>query len=217
MNIKGAFDRLRVELGDCQADRYTDTMMLEWLNDAMAAAYSERPDLFQKTVVVKLQPGNLQAACKCQKVYRIEGLTDACGNLVKDLSKTKPTAGSFFGAYKCGSDTDLPSDYSVDENIGGRFAVAPPVKAGADVYARVVCSYPPEAFTAASINDNVCLDDRWYPAVLDYVKAMMYATETESGTSMGMFNTHMTLFLNRLRDDYKVGRRFSKTSREPDQ
>ncbi|MDP9908257.1 hypothetical protein J2W27_000350 [Variovorax boronicumulans] len=215
MNLADAIRRVRAELSDTRAKRWIDELFVEWFNDALAEIFQLRPELFQKTVLMQLQPGELQQPCNCDKLYDVEAFTDACGNVLSKPNKEDDQAGAFFGAFKCVSNApgDLPKTFSVDGMIPCRFTVTPPVAPDQQVYARVVVAIQPTPLCVDDLEEPLCLDAGRFPVLLHYVKAMAYATEQESASSKAWFDTYIGLFFRLLGVHKSVDRDYYKEAR----
>ena len=57
IKVKDFIARIRLDIGDLDADRFEDAHIIDLLNEAYCEIFEVRPDLFQKSVVAELSDG----------------------------------------------------------------------------------------------------------------------------------------------------------------
>lgn len=213
MILGNAIAELRLELNDPastanpQGKRYSDSLFTNWLNAGVQLVYHFRKDLFMQTAVIKATPGDLQKPCGFDRIHKIDGIADECGNIIKPLEKQKLNVMGLYPSRKCPTkaeaatpspaDCPLPDTYSVDQGIPGVFYVKPPVPAGQDVYYRVTGSVSPKPF-ACDLTEAICQSTQVSIPAMYFARHMAYSTETESATSRAMSDQQMSIFFKLL-------------------
>lgn len=209
--VAEGFALYQLELADVEGDRITPELYLFWLNEAYALVYNLRPDMFSRTYTMRLEPGVYQRPCACAKLLDVRDFADAAGAPVAAALKVKTGQDKFFSsttslaAAVCSASSATavagtppytgPTTYERSAFSPNEFYVTPAVPATGAFFANIVCSLPPDQLKGP---ESQCLEGIFYPAVRSYVKAMAYATESESTTSRQWFDTWMSSFFRIL-------------------
>lgn len=200
MKLKDVLARIRIDINDRDKDRFEDAILTDYVNEALEELFQLTPLLFAKTMVVKLTEGEIQQPCCCDKLLSVDALTDAHGNTISELRATNTAATVAFGKKNCvtGSATDRPTSYNMLPNSENKFSVSPPLKPGADAWARVTCAIRP-----CEILHDLEADVPWYvsqkySSIIDYVVYRALGTEHESQTSRALSDARRRAFLENL-------------------
>lgn len=212
MKLKDVLARIRVDINDRDKDRFEDEILTDYVNEALEELFQLVPSLFAKTMVVKLTEGEIQQPCCCDKLLSVDALTDAHGNTISELRATNTAAATAFGKKNCGtgSGTDKPASYNMLPNSENKFSVSPPLKPGADAWARVTCAIRP-----CEILPDLEADVPWYvsqkyASIVDYVVYRALGTEHESQTSRAISEGRRRSFLENLGYVNAVERQLTK-------
>lgn len=210
IKVKDFIARIRLDIGDLDADRFEDAHIIDLLNEAYCEIFEVRPDLFQKSVVAELSDGEVQQPCCCDKLYKVEAITDVNGIKISDIRKVDEAASASMGRVRCKPVSNYPSEYSTEANSNNRFTVKPSVQPSQKVYVRMLCAVKPKTidFDVDQSLDQLGCD--FYSAMIDYTLFRLYGTEQESVTSSGKSSQHYTLFYQRLGLHDKVKKTYQK-------
>jgi hypothetical protein len=216
MKLSDCIAELRLELGDHittanpQGKRYSNAFLTRGLNNGLQLAYNFRKDLFTKTAVVQATPGDLQQPPGFDRISRVDGLTDACGNLIKRLFKTQAATVDLYPARRCastpagttagttaGADAcPTPDSYTLDTGNAATFTATPPVQG--EVFYRVTGSVAPEPYSC-DVDQALCHDPQIHIVAMHYARYFAYATESESATSRALAQENLTVFFRMLK------------------
>lgn len=200
MKLIDLISRIRIDINDRDKDRFEDEILTDYVNEALAELFQLAPSIFQKTIVAKLDDGDLQQPCCCDKLYSVDAITDAHGNKISEIRQTDGEATIAFGKKNCVSKSldAKPSSYSLEPNSDNKFTVEPPVRPGQEVYARMTCAIKPceipfdlEAELPWYVSDK-------YSSILDYVVYRALGTEHESQTSRAISESRRRSFIENL-------------------
>jgi hypothetical protein len=208
MNLGNAIAELRLELNDPattanpQGKRYSNALFTTWLNAGVQLVYHFRKDLFNQTVVIQATPGDLQKPCGIDRVLKVDGLSDACGNITKPLQKIHKDILSLYPSRQCIATVTpeacpLPTSYALDQSTPGTFTLSPPVAANAEVFYRVTGSVPPQPFDC-DLSKAICQSTQVAIPAMSFARHMAYSTESESATSRSLATEHFAIFLKVL-------------------
>ena len=213
IKVKDFITRIRLDIGDIDKDRFEDAHIVDLLNEAYCEIFEVRPDLFQKNVVAELSEGEVQQPCCCDKLYKVDAITDVNGIKIADIRKVDGGASTAMSRTRCKPSTDYPSEYSIETNSNNRFAVSPAVLPAKKVYARMLCAVKPKsiAFDVEQTLDQVGCD--FYSAMIDYTLFRLYGTEQESVTSSNKSTQHYNWFYQRLGLHDKVKKTYQKEAK----
>lgn len=199
MKLKDYLSEVRIIFGDCEKILFQDVVLIQFFTDALFAVFQLRPDVFSRTLVVKLQEGDLQKPCGCTYVQKIEAITDHNGIKIRDIRRESQNIIAAIGLEFCGAiDKNEPAaSYDMALSDPTEFTVFPPVLPGQDVYVRVQCSKEPDPLPF-DIETDTCFPIAIRSILKHYVLSRMYATETESQTSRQKSIDEMNLFIQSI-------------------
>lgn len=200
MKLKDVLARIRIDINDRDKDRFEDAILTDYINEALEELFQLVPSLFAKTMVVKLTEGEIQQPCCCDKLLSVDALTDSHGNTISELRETNTSAAVAFGKKNCGtgSATDRPTSYNILPNSENKFSVSPPLKPGADAWARVTCAIRPCEILSDLEADVPWYVSQKYSSIIDYVVYRALGTEHESQTSRAISEARRRVFLENL-------------------
>ena len=212
MTLADFLMRVRLDANDIDADRWDDAHIIDMLNEAYCEVFNMRPDLFQKTVVAQLEEGEVQQPCCCDKLKSVDAVTDRNGVKIADIRANDVPASRALGRARCQPSSPYPSGFAIEDDAAARFTVSPAVKPGQVVFVRLTCAVKPEPYPfdkAAKMDYFGC---EYYGALVDYVLFRLFATETESVTSVQRMQAHRQMFYERLGLHDKVRRVYEKAA-----
>lgn len=209
MKLSSLLSRIRIDIADRDKDRFEDAILIDYVNEALDEIFKLYPSIFKKTVVYRLQEGDVQQPCCCDKLISVEALTDANGVKVGELRKTDTSATISFGKNNCAKKDSVPSEYSLDKETPS-FTVTPPVKPGQEFYARITCAVKP-----CEIPFDLETELPWYvsdryASIIDYVIYRALGTEHESQTSRAISESRKRDFLESLGYSIKSDKRLTE-------
>ena len=131
--------------------------LLRYHNEGLCLVAALRPDMFTKTLVVKVEPcTEEQVLCDCTTVHRVIGQTDKHGRVLHPLRLRNTKSTLVWTGAKCPTprrNTTL-TEYSLDTSTN-KVSVYPPLSAAVDAWIKVECTTPPEPITAESTGDGI--------------------------------------------------------------
>lgn len=183
--------------------RWSQECLREFASDAVAMVFSLRPDLFVETKTITLKSGAIQTLDEgCTKLNRVDGVLDENGNVTGlRAAKGFEDIDRWFFSKECltpnlsGGGYTITS-YKIDDEEEGRFIVNPPVPNGQTVEVQVQCVEMPDCES-----EEVPLDKRFHPILLEYIKYRALMIDDESATSFQRGQFHLSIFLNFLQSN----------------
>jgi hypothetical protein len=227
MLLSDAIAELRLELNDLattanpQGKRYDNAFLTRGLNNGIQLAYNFRKDLFLQTTVMQATQGDLQKPTGFDRISSIDGLTDACGNIIKRVYKATTGLIGLYPSRACPTtatttattDCPTPDTFAIDGRNAGQFTFEPPVKG--EVFYRVTGSVAPKPYEC-DLNGQLCLDPQIHIPAMHYARYFAYLTETESATSRTLATEQLTIFFKLLKilkdEDKSFCKEFCKSS-----
>lgn len=192
--------------------RWTRPVLVEYLNQALAAIATHRKDAFTGTVTLALAPGSLQMSEGYSEIVEIIGNADG-----KPAHQGDPTILKAFSAYnycppqvqfKNGKAVYSVKSVGVDPTNPKNFYVSPPVPAGvvASVLAKVVKHTP--AYTLADWDKPIDMDPRYLNNMYDFMQARAHELDMESATGPASSRKFYQQFYTALGITYKMDSAF---------
>lgn len=191
--------------------RWTQAMLVGYLNDALIAVGVYRPDAFTSSVAIPLVPGSQQtlpAGASLLSAVTSNGtnsncpgypITEANLDIMRSFSKKvcMPSGGA--ATYRI-------TNFSYDAKNPNIFYVSPPVpddQAGIEVNANVLNDAP--QYTASDIFTNtvIAMNQKYYNALEFYMLMRAYEVDTESVSSRQTKLDNQGMFFRILGVDYK--------------
>lgn len=150
MRLSALLDQIAVDLNDAAPGHVYTTwhrdQIRAYLEEAIQVAFTNRPDLFTATRIMKVQNCNVvQQACDCTKIRRVIGQSTKDGRLIKPLRRLAGNDNLRWQGRMCPAypdDFEL-NDYSIDNKMD-KVWVFPAVPPTLDIYVLVECSIVPE-------------------------------------------------------------------------
>lgn len=175
-------------------DRYPDSKLLKWLNEAETAIIDARPDALTRHDTITLVAGTLQSI-PADSIM----LVDVIRNLPQGRACTATKRGHL-DSFQPNWHNELPEDEVVEwaydpQRDRPRFYVNPPSTGGARQL-ELVTSYVPTKLTLASA--AIHLHDVYVPILVDYVCYRSFMDGTEVDKSIGKANAYLQSFGQRL-------------------
>jgi hypothetical protein len=174
-----------------------------YLNEGLCHAFTTRPNDFVSTVVLKLDPGRVQAPCDCMILHQILGQCDGDGNLLGPPIPRRSDAVTFQWTKPGCPPRRAPgggfrlSGYNADSKSTGLFTVTPAVPPNVDVYLLAECSNPPGALDAGSL-DTAMSDCRTLSAAKQWAIFRALMVENESANAVQVASVHLQVFFKLL-------------------
>lgn len=202
MKFDSLLDQIAVDLNDAAPGHVFTTWSREqlraYLEEAIQIAFTERPDLFMETRVIKVKPCTVvQDTCDCTQVRRVIGQSTAGGSIIKYLRfKQSGTDKLVWNGRTC---RVHPKKFELQEyyidGVTDKVWVYPEVPAGIDVYILVECAVIPDVFGPSY---NIHTELR--AAVVQWVLYRAKMVDGENNTAIvSVANYHKTTFWELLR------------------
>lgn len=215
MNTADFIIRVRLDYNDMDADRIEDAVIVDYLQEGVAELFKLNPNGFLKTVVAKLQDGDLQQPCCCDLLYSVDAITDAHGNKIAEFKEVDDSAAMAFGKRNCTPKASQNRSFSKVANSDNQFTVKPPISPNDNLYARLTCAVMPKM---QNEDENKPLDPaitQHYAALVDYVLYRLFGAETESATSQQKSAFHYKQFLDSILLKEQIRQGFIRKQSQP--
>lgn len=197
MSIKSLIDHIAFSLNDPTNVTWTREFLLEVVNEGFCLAAKFRPDMFMKTITVKLNPGRIQRVCECSVIKSIVAQVDKYGNEIKSIPRIEnKLANRWIGGRKCSS-SYIVEGYSFDKTNNKEFEVSPPVPHGEDVYVQIACVLNTDGLTEDADTPDCGLE----AAVVQWALFRALAVDNQD-VSMNAANIHRQQFDTMLERQY---------------
>lgn len=185
--------RVRDLIQDVEADRYTDTELCRWINDAQLEAVRIAPQANADFIDMPVVAGSIQkipvGALKLVRVFCNGSLAN------QGKSPTETTMDTLNRADPSwrNSTPALTFDHYVVEKNRERFHVYPPSSGG-----NCVVEVGARPGTVNDIFDSLDLDDRYVPMITNYVAARALSKDAEHVTERTLAQDYMKQFTEGL-------------------
>jgi hypothetical protein len=199
-----AINQLRIELSDLadpqtmEGKRYSNSFLTKGINNGLQIAFSLRKDLFNKVIIQEATIGDLQIASGLDTISKVDGITDACGNIKKKLNKSIIGIADIYPKRKCTvgatpiDECKTPDTYVISKSGGNSFSFDPPVLSEG-VFYRVQGFVMPPPYTC-DLNSVSCVPPHVHIAAMHYAKYFAFLTETESVSSRTLAQDNLNAF-----------------------
>lgn len=173
--------------------------LLRYHNEGLCLVASLRPDMFTKTLVVKVDPcTEEQTLCSCTVVHKVIGQSDATGRVLRPLRLRNSKSAMVWTGPKCAAPrvvTDL-KEYSIDASTN-KVSTYPALSAGVDAWIKVECSVSPDpvAIDDTDVDSTRCA---FSSAVLQWVLYRAKEIDELSPALRSAAKDHFTNFGNIL-------------------
>lgn len=177
MTGQGIIDRARHLLQDIAAERWGDTELVLWINDACKYIEVQRPDACAVNAAMSLAAGTKQsiAGLTPPGVRLLDVVRNVGGRAITLVDRNE------LDTYRPTWHTDTAAateNYVYDNRDPKTFYVHPPASAGAQI--EVIYSRVPAEITVGTVGDALPLDDLYLDAVLNYVLFRAYAKDADA-------------------------------------
>jgi hypothetical protein len=191
-------DRAKEVLQDTGSTTWTETQLIEWLNDAQRVVVSQRPDASSVTESMALAAGTKQSVpaggLKLLEVVRNMGTDGATpGRAISLVDKATLDQ----NAPNWHSDTPGASvkGYVFDENKDPTvFYVTPP----ADGTSQVEVVYSANPTDVAALTDSISVADTYAPALIEWILYRAFSRESIKTPNYQRSLNHLKNFFNLL-------------------
>ena len=202
MRFGSLLDQIAVDLNDAAPGHEFTTWSREqlgaYLEEAIQLAFTERPDLFTETRIIKVQPcSEIQESCDCTQIRRVVGQVTKTGGLIKHLRIKKH--GSDRLVWTGRSCSVHPKNFQLQEyyidSVTDKLWVYPIVPAGVDVYIMIECAVLPSEF-----GEGYEVHNELRAAVIQWVLFRAKMVDGENNTAIvSVANHHKNTFWELLR------------------
>jgi len=131
--------------------------LLRYHNEGLCLVATLRPDMFTKTLVVKVDPCTEdQTLCDCSVVHKVIGQTDSAGRLLKPLRLRNTKSAMTWTGAKCATPRRVTQlkEYALDVSTN-KVSVYPALSPGVDAWIKVECTTTPTPLTLDGTGDGV--------------------------------------------------------------
>jgi hypothetical protein len=173
--------------------------LLRYHNEGLCIVASLRPDMFTKTVVVKVTPcQEEQTVCDCTIIHRVLGQSNQSGRVFKPLRPRNIRMSLHWTGPKCPPRRGAAElkEYAIESDTNTLF-LYPALPAGTDAWVKIECSTAPDAITLDSdiMNPARCA---FSAAVLQWVMYRAKGVDELSPALREASKEHFTVFGNIL-------------------
>lgn len=193
-------DRVAELYGDESHATITSASLIEWLNDALRALVSVRPDVSTSTSNHLLVPGTRQQISgtndlRVLTVIRNMGAAGtAPGMGIQYFDRSDMDA--FNPNWHADTASTVVTGYTFDQETPKEYYVTPPVHATTPVYVMLVKSVSPGTITATT--DTVAVDDIYVPAIIEWVCYRAFSRDSEETPNWAKAARCFSSFFNLL-------------------
>lgn len=195
MTVGAVIDRAKVILQERGTGvRWTDSELLDWLNEAYGAVAAERPDGHSVVGLIDLVGGARQQL-PAGGLRLMEVLADEQGRAIRPTSRR--TLGTMRPDWAAEAPGDRFEFYLVDERLPTTFWLYPPAQAGARVEASYV-TLPAQHATGDldTVRDEpLSVSERYATALLDFVLYRAFAKDAEAAANRQRSQAHYQAFV----------------------
>lgn len=171
--------------------RYTQPMLLGYLNESQRVIVSLRPDITATPESVQLTPGTRQSI-PSGRMRLIEVIRNMGSNGTTPGRPITPVKRGDLDLYRLTWHTETAAtvikSYTFDERFPKIFYVTPPVHATTPVYAEIITSAAPTECTA---DGDISLDDIYETAIKDFMLWMAFSIDIDSLANQGRAAQHL--------------------------
>lgn len=150
MYVSSLLEQLAVDLNDAapghEFTAWSREQIRAYLIEGIQVAFTERPDLFIETVIIKVNPCSiLQDTCDCTHIRRVIGQSTMDGRIIKELRQRSNNDKLRWTGRTCPTSPDKfeLKEYSID-NITDKLWLYPQAPPGKDIYVLVECAKAPD-------------------------------------------------------------------------
>ena len=173
--------------------------LLRYHNEGLCLVASLRPDMFTKTLNVKVDPCvEEQTVCECTVVHKVIGQSDIRGRVLRPLRLRNTKSAMVWTGNKCIAPrkNTVLKEYSIDASTN-KVSIYPPISAGVDTWIKVECTTVPESLTLDSTGENM-IRCAFSAAILQWVMYRAKEIDELSPALRAAAKDHFTTFGNIL-------------------
>lgn len=156
-SLQDLVKQVSIDLNDYAAGHefttWTEEQLSAYVIEGLQVAFTFRPELFMRSVVVELTAGNsIQRPCDCTKIRRVYGISTKEGRLLYGLRKRKASDKLQWYGKTCPVDPKYwkGRDYYIDSE-GDTIFIEPAPPVGQKTYALIECATAPTADNVGDI------------------------------------------------------------------
>lgn len=196
MNVSGLLALLKDALTDKDSVTWSAPTLIMYLNQAMLALVSVRPDASEYTTILTLAAGSKQAlpadGLRLLSIFRNTNAAGAfIGPIVRHIERT--SLDDLNASWMQEAPSEFCQEYWYDERAPRQFWTSP-VIAGARVEASI-CRIPP---TVVSPDDDIPVDDVFVPALREWILYLAWGRDDEKSPTSSRAKDHRATFFNLL-------------------
>lgn len=195
--------------------RWSQTELLDWIQESYRAIALLRPDASMKTTYHQCSGKSKQTLADADAV-RLRAVT----RNLKTASDGSVPGRAIRLTPRRVLDDQLPNWHSsVDNTAGAQFYVSDPLNPlefylyphpSSTWYVEVTYSYAPSA--TPLVGDDIAVDEAYAPCVLDYVCYRAYSKDAEYAANAQLAQAYYTTFMNRLQANIQASAAIAPTS-----
>jgi hypothetical protein len=218
--IQGISAQLQDQRHFKQYTRWTQAMLVGYLNDGLAEVSGLRPDLFATLRQVTLDVGFLQTIPEdCASITRVEANSDGSMVYAADAELMRaqgsvPPCQVKLKYDAAGNVVFKVRSFAVDSTNPKVFYVSPAVPAGVKPKVTLAMVLNPPTYSTNRLNEPVDFAPIMYVLLNDYMMARAYDIDTESAESRSNSIAHFTKFYQFFGMSYKAQGAYRSTNYE---
>lgn len=193
-------NQVRQKLNDPNAVTWSNTVLINALNEALQALVSYRPDAASYTAMMLLVAGTRQTlpsdGVRLLKVIRnkgVSGLSDA-GRAIRKADMLVQDA--LLPDWHLTNGQTVISEYFYDPLLPKEFYVYPPAPVSPQI--GIDISYVRVLPTIAQVTDTFPVDDYFSPAIQEWMLYSIWCGDDEQSPNYGAAQGHLQTFFNLL-------------------
>jgi len=189
--------------------RWTRAQLATYLSYAIAEIAGFNPDEFTYTKEITLVPGSRQQLEPPDELISLDSNANGTGITQADIELTRA-----FSPYECcagevvldaqGNPVYVVKSYSIDQKSANTFYVDPPVPEGMNPVVTGQVSSLGAGYNLDMWEEPVAVDNKYIPAIIDYMQARAYEIDMESPLSARNSQIHFQRFYQMLGIKYKA-------------
>lgn len=196
MKVSGLLALLKDSLTDADSVAWSQPTLVMYLNQALLALVSVRPDASEFTTILTLSAGSKQAlpadGLRLLSIFRNTNAAGAyVGPIVRHIERT--SLDDLNASWMQEAPSEFCQEYWYDERAPRQFWTNP-VIAGARVEASL-CRVPP---TMTSPDDTLPVDDVFVPALREWILYLAWGRDDETSPTSARAADHRNTFFNLL-------------------
>ena len=200
MQCSLVINQVRQKLNDPSAVTWSNTVLINALNEALQALVSYRPDAASYTAMMLLVAGTRQTlpsdGVRLLKVIRnkgVSGLSDA-GRAIRKADMLVQDA--LLPDWHLTNGQTVISEYFYDPLLPKEFYVYPPAPVSPQI--GIDISYVRVLPTITATTDTFPVDDYFAPAIQEWMLYSIWGSDDEQSPNYGAAQDHLQTFFNLL-------------------